>query len=96
MGVEEDRVEDLVGIFSVAADGDISVQADIRIHYAERNWVGRAVPVAHNLFCVKEIYPLFLSCIAAKGETFADGSEGFSDIFAQVTAEKAWLRGGIV
>ena len=95
IGVEQQRVGDSVGILSEAANGDVDINARPLIHNAEGDRRGRAVLVADQFLGVKVVDPLVLGCLAAEGETLADGLEHLADAFAQIAGENAGFGRGV-
>ena len=80
--VEHKRIDDPVGIFAVAAHGNIDIESDISVDYTERHRRCRSILVAHNLLCVEEVDALVLAGVAAKGDTRAHALERRQDPFA--------------
>ena len=81
--VEEQRIDDAVGVRAVAAHGDVHVESDVGIDYAEGHGGRRAVLVVDDFFCVEEIDPLVLAGVAAKGKARAKPFERLAQALAQ-------------
>ena len=96
IGIEQQRVCDLVGIHAGAAHGHINVQADLVVHNPERNGIGRAELVVDQLLGVEIVHPLILTGIAAVGKALADGLEGFQNGLAQLARKNAGLCRAVV
>ena len=95
VGVEADRIDDMVAVLAKAPDGDIHIQTDVFVHDAERNRACSAVFISHQLFCVEIIHALILWRLSAEGETFPDVAEAFFQAFAECAGKDARL-GGII
>ena len=106
--VEHERIDDPVGIFAVAANGNINIESDIAVDHTEWHRRCRPIFVAHNLLCIEEVDALVLAGVAAKGEARACTLERRQDPFAHCLAsaeqkarlcravedELAWLARG--
>ena len=92
--VEQHGVGDLVGILTVAADGNVHIKADVVIHNPEGDGCGGAVLVAHQLLQVEEVHPLILGGISAEGEAALEGFPAAFKTF-QTALENGGFAGGI-
>ena len=96
MGIEKNGVCNMIGIFTVTADGNINIKTDVIIYYTERYRTCRTVFISHNFLGIKEIYPLILGCISGKGDTFSKGLKGIHNIISQLAIEDTGLCGSII
>ena len=96
IGVEQDGVRYPIAVLAEAANGNIDIEADVVIHYAERNRTRRAVFVADKLLGVEEIDALILRGLAAEGKTLADILENRRDRAGQIAVKKAGLGGHVI
>ena len=81
VGIEQQGICDLVGILSVASDGNINIKADILVYHSKGHRIGCSVLISHDLLGIKIINSLILCGISAKGETLSDCCKGLFDIF---------------
>ena len=95
VGVEANRIDDMVAVLAKALNGDIHIQTDVFVHNAERDCTCCAIFIPHQLFCVEIIHALVLWRFSAEGETFPDVAETFFQAFAELAGKDARL-GGIV
>ena len=95
--IEQERIDDLVGIDAVAAqvNGELVAQTLVNDD-AERDRRGSAVFVVEDLLGVEIVNALILAGITAVGKTLADELEGLLDAVTQLAREDARLGGGIV
>ena len=87
VSVEDHRVDDAVGVFAVAADGDVHVEADILIDDSERNGRRSAVLVAGDLLDVEVVDPLIASGDAAELESLPGVLDGFLETLEELASE---------
>ena len=73
--IEQNRIDELIGILAIAANRNVDVETDILIDNTEGDWIRRAVLVAENFFRVKEINTLILCRVSAERKTAADDLE---------------------
>ncbi len=96
VGVEQQRVDDMIAVLTEAANGDVHVKPDIVVNHAEGHWAGGTVLVSDNLFGVDIVHALVLGSFAAIGETLAYIAEHGADARPQAARENGRLRGGVV
>ena len=92
--VEQHGVGDLVGILTVAADGNVHVEADVVVHDPEGDGGGGAVLVANQFLQVEEVHPLILGGVSAEGEAALEGFPAAFQTF-QTALENGGFAGGI-
>ena len=92
--VEQHGVGDLIGIFTVAADGNVHIQTDVVVHNTEGDGSGGAVLVANQLLQVEEVHPLILGGISAEGEAALEGFPAAFQTF-QTALKNGGFAGGI-
>ena len=76
IGIEQNRIHQMIGILSVTADRNINVQADVVIHYAEGYRIGCSVFIPGNFLRIDIIYSLIVGRISAEGYPSADFLKG--------------------
>ena len=96
IGVEQQRIDYLVAVFSKAANADVDVDAGPFVHHTEGDGRRSAVLVADELLGVEIVHPLILGRLAAEGETLADGLEGVPNALSQRAGKNAGLCGGVI
>ena len=72
IGIEQNRVRNLIAVFPKAANRNIHIQTDPLIYYAEGDGAGSTILVANNFLSVKKVNPLVLARVATIGEAFAN------------------------
>ena len=96
IGVEKQRICDLVRIHARAAHGHIDIKADLAVNDAERDGIGRAELIVDKLLEIKVIHTLILGGVAAVGKALADGLECFLYAAAEAAGENGRLGRCIV
>ena len=96
IGVEKQRICDLVRIHARAAHRYIDIKADLAVNDAERDGIGRAELIVDELFEVKVVNALILGGVAAVGKALADGLECFLYAGAEAAGENGRLGRCIV
>ena len=94
--VEQNGVNNLVGVLAVAANGNVQVKACILVNNAEGDGACRAVLVADNLFGVEEVDALVFARVAAEREALAQVLEGGKNALLQIAVQDAGLGAGLV
>ena len=96
VGIEKKGIGDLVGINAGAAERNVQIEGELRVHNAEGDRIRRAELVVHNLLKVEVVNALILAGIAAEGPSLADGLEQIEDALTELAVEDAGLGGGVV
>ncbi len=96
IGIEEEGVLHLVGIFTEGLDGDVDIKPDVLVDDPEGNCVGRTELIVHHFLHIEVIDPLILARVTAESEALADALEGTDNILTQGTVEKRRFRRSIV
>ena len=96
VGIEQERIDQLVAVLSEAANGNVDVDAGPLVHHPEGHGRGGAVLVPDELLGVEVIHPLILGGLAAKGEPLAHGLEGRPYALPQVPSKDGGLGGHVV
>ena len=96
VGVEKNRVADMIAVFAEAADIDINIDSCSFINNAERNGAGSSVFVSDKLFGIEIIDSLIFAGISAEGKTFSDGGKALFDAFAEIARKDGRLGGHII
>ena len=94
--VEQDRIAESVGILTEAADRDVDVQADVLVHYAERNRIGCSVLVADDVLGIEIVDSLIVRRHAAVCKAGLELLKALQDALAEAAGENAGLCGGII
>ena len=92
--IEQHGVGDLIGILTVAADGNVHIQTDVVVHNTEGDGSGGAILVADQFLQVEEVHPLILGGISAEGEAALEGFPAAFQTF-QTALENGGFAGGI-
>ena len=92
--VEQHGVGNLIGIFTVAADGNVHIQTDVVVHNTEGDGSGGAVLVANQFLQVEEVHPLILGGVSAEGEAALEGFPAAFQTF-QTALKNGGFAGGI-
>ncbi len=95
VGIEQQRIDELVAVLAEAADGDVQVDARPLVHHPEGDRRGGAVLVADDLLGVEVVDPLVLGSLAAESEPLADLLEHLADALAQIAGKDAGFGGGV-
>ena len=96
VGIEKNRVADMIAVFAEAADVDINIDSRSFVNNAERNGAGSSVFVSDKLFGVEIIDSLIFAGISAEGKTFSDGGKALFDAFAEIARKDGRLGGHII
>ena len=80
----------------MTADGDINVQPNVPVHYAEGHRIGRSVLISNDFLSVKKIYSLILGGLSAKGEPDTEGFKGTPHILSQISVKDGGFAGRII
>ena len=93
--VEGDGVRDLVGIFTVATDGGIQIEAQVVVDNMEGYRSGSTILVAQDFLGIEVIHSLILAGIGSEGETGLEILPGILQTLAQTTVENGAF-GGVI
>ena len=97
IGIEQNRIGNLVAVLAKAADRDIHIQTDALVNNSEGNRAGSAIFVADDFLRIEEVHALILARIAAIGETLADLSKDIlNTLHIQAICHDGRLRRGII
>ena len=94
--IKTDGIHHAIGIFPMTADGDINVQPNVPVHYAEGHRIGRSVLISNDFLSVKKIYSLILGGLSAKGEPDTEGFKGTPHILSQISVKDGGFAGRII
>ena len=96
LGVEQQRVGNIVGVHAVAAQVHGLVEAHLLVADLKEDGRGRSELIAHDLLGVDVINTLILAGVTAVGKALAHGLEGVQDALAQRTGKQRGLCGGVI
>ena len=97
IGIEQNRIGNLVAVLAKAADRDIHIQTDALVNNTEGNRAGSTIFVADDFLRIEEVHALILARIAAIGETLADLSKDIlNTLHIQAICHDGRLRRGII
>ena len=96
IGIEQQRIRDLVGVHAIAADLHGTAHPDPLVHHIEHDGTGGTELVVHDLLHVEVVHSLISGGIASEGEPLADRLEGLDDALAQAAGEDGRLGGAVI
>ena len=94
--VEQDRIGHLISILTEAADGDIQIETDVLVYYAERNRARGPVFISDDVLCIEIVNTLVFGSNAAVSDAGRKFLEALFDSLTEAAGEDTGLRRSII